>query len=356
LPDKRNVLHVLANDSQLVAARTFCELIPGPASLWSRNRSFCVLNDSATRLTNYSESEFVRCPSLWLERIHADDRANFLQSIEELGKRKSTAQCDYRFFPRGAHRPTWIRENSLLRRDRIGNAFEFISIYTDISDLKSDRNGPAKKDSTAEIVQSLLHEFQNRIQKITMELELAQMDSKRQLNVVDVVNPIKCSLQDIRDQLAGMRENGLLQDLYTILNDVVQKMRKDLNRQKVNLKLVRRETLPIVQGNKDQLCAAFEQVFGCCASMLKQGGNLKVEAQQKEVGGLIFAEVKVTSSSSAVSIADSENLEKHTEGHRIKVGLALAAEILRRHRGQVVLDEESTNRHTVTVLIKASSA
>ena len=216
MPDKRNVSHVLTNDSQLVAARAFCELIPGAASLWSRNRSFCILNESATRLSNYSESEFVSCPSLWLERIHADDRANFLESIKELGKRKSTAQCDYRFFPRGAHRPTWIRESSLLAGDRIGNALEVISIYTDISDLKSDHSVPSKKDSTAEIVKSLLHELQNRIQKITMELELAQLDSKNQLNVADVVNLIKHSLQDVGDQLAGMREGGMLQDLYTI--------------------------------------------------------------------------------------------------------------------------------------------
>ena len=200
----RNIPHVLANDSQLVAARAFCELIPGAASLWSRNRSFCVLNESARRLSNFSESEFVRCPSLWLERIHADDRANFLQSIEKLSKRKSIAQCDYRFFPQGAHRPTWIRENSLLGGDRIGNALEVISIYTDISDLKSDRSVPSKQDSTAEIVESVLHEFQNRIQKITMELELAQMDSKNQLNVIDVLNPIKRSLQDIGDKFGAV--------------------------------------------------------------------------------------------------------------------------------------------------------
>jgi hypothetical protein len=216
LPDKRNMPHVFTNDSQLATARTFCELIPGAASLWSRNRSFCVLNNSATRLSNYSEAEFVRCPSLWIQRIHADDRANFLQSMKELDKGKSTAQCDYRFFPRGAHRPTWIRENSLLGGDRIGNALEFISIYTDISDLKWDSSVPSKKDANAEVVRSLLHELQNRIQKITMELELAQMDSKNQLSVADVVNLIKHSLQDVGDQLAGMRGGGMLQDLYAI--------------------------------------------------------------------------------------------------------------------------------------------
>ena len=74
----------------------------------------------------------------------------------------------------------------------------------------------------------------------------------------------------------------------------MQRMRKELHRQEVNLKLVRREPLPMVQGNKDQLCAAFEQVLGCCGSMLKGKVPIAVKSlfsskrrQRKHVNSLI---------------------------------------------------------------------
>jgi hypothetical protein len=341
------------NDSQLFAARAFCELIPGAASLWSRNRSFCVLNESAIRLFKYPEAEFIQRSFLWFERIHPEDREKYSQFIEQLGKSKSTVLCDYRFFPRGAHTPTWIRETSSVREVGIENAGKSISTYIDISDLKSDAS--AENNPSTEIVQSVVHELQNRIQKITMELELAHMESKGKLSVDDIVCRIRRSLQDLGDQLASMREGRALQDLYTILNDVVLSVRKDLKRQNVNLKLIRREPLPLVPGNKGQLHDAFEQVLGCCGSMLKHGGNLEVKAQQREVGGQIFAEVKVTSSS-ASSIVDSVNSEQYSERHRIKLGMTLAAEILRRHRGQVHFDKESRNLRKITVLIQASPA
>ena len=189
-----------SNDDSQLAARAFCELIPGAASLWGRNRSFCVLNASAVRLFKYSEAEFVQRSFLWFERIHPEDRGKYSQFIEQLGKSKSTVLCDYRFFPRGAHTPTWIRETSSVREVGIENPGKFISIYSDMSDLKSD--APPEKDPSAEIVQSLLHELQNQIQKITMELELAIMESKGQLSVDDIVYRIRRSLQDLGDQLA----------------------------------------------------------------------------------------------------------------------------------------------------------
>lgn len=98
-------------------------------------------------------------------------------------------------------------------------------------------------------------------------------------------------------------------------------------------RFVRQEPLPLVPRNKDQLYDAFEQVLECCGSMREHGGNLEVKAQQRQVGGHIFAEVKVAGSSAA-PIVDSVTSEQHSDRRRIKLGMTLAAEILRRHRDQ----------------------
>jgi len=117
---------------------------------------------------------------------------------------------------------------------------------------------------------------------------------------------------------------------------------------------VRREPLPMVKGDKDQLSSAFEYVFQFCGAMLKNGGNLQVEARRKEIHGEIYAELNVTSAPAA-SGEPGEKLElRPSAGHRIDVGLALAREILARYRGRVIFQEESKNRGQVTVRVAAS--
>ena len=68
----------LQRGARFNGAREFCEMIPGAVSLWSRDRSVWQLNESAKRMINYSEADFVNRPSLWLERVHSEDRENLL--------------------------------------------------------------------------------------------------------------------------------------------------------------------------------------------------------------------------------------------------------------------------------------
>jgi hypothetical protein len=91
--------------------------------------------------------------------------------------------------------------------------------------------------------------------------------------------------------------------------------------------------------------------------MLKHGGNLEVEAGPKEVGGQLYAEVKVMSSSAAsFELGDGGAFQSYVgvKSHQIGLGIALAAEILGRYRGQVSFREEGKNRGEVTILIEAS--
>jgi hypothetical protein len=235
-------------------------------------------------------------------------------------------------------------------------AWDIISAYTDISDLKPTYGAETKKDDIGDIAKLLIHEFQNCIQKVAMELELSQMDLRRKYNSTEFASAMESmnhSLEDLREQVARVLESRISQDPLAILDGIMQKMRKDLNRQHVNLRLVRRGPLPMVEGDKDQLRSAFERVFEFCGAMLKHGGNLEVEAGRKEVGGQVYAEIKVTSSSSAsIELGKEEGFQ--SGDHRIGLGLALATEILGRYRGQVSFQKESNNRGHVTVLIKAT--
>jgi len=357
LPDESTV--ALAGHFDQV--RAFWEMIPCAISLWTRDRSYCLLNESAKRLFNYSEADFLNHPSLWMDRIHPDDQQNFLEVQERLVKSKSPVSCDYRFFPKNADRPLWIRENSALCQGQNKTAWDILSVYTEISDLKATNSPETKENSHTDAVKLLTHEFQNCVHRINMELDLAGLGLTGKFHYNDLVNAVDSmnrSLADLRSQLVRTDVRCTSQNPLTILDTIVRKMRKDLNRQRVNLRLVRRGPLPMVNGDNEELHSAFERVFKFCGAMLKDGGNLEVESGPKEVGGEVYAEVKLTTRSSAIIGPSREKVFEPylgAERNRNEISIELAREILSRYRGQVSFRKKSSHRGQVTILIKSSS-
>jgi hypothetical protein len=338
----------------------FLETIPCAISLWRLGRSHRLLNGYARRLLNYSEADLLNRPSLWVDRIHPDDQQKFLQSQERLAKGKSPVHCDYRLFPQDADGPLWIREISAFCRGQ-DTAWDILSVYTEISDLKATKAAEAEQNPLADAVKLLIHEFQNCVHKINMELDLAGLGLKGKFTYVDLVSAVDSmsrSLEDLRSQVVRTEGRRTSQNPSAILDTIVHKMRKDLNRQRVNLHVVRRGPLPMVQGDTDQLHSAFERVFQFCGTMLKDGGNLEVESGPKEVGGQVYAEVKLTTDSSACIEPDKENTFQSFVGFKTdknELSIDLAREILTRYRGQVSFRKKSNTQSQVTILIKSAS-
>lgn len=346
-------------DRNLSGIRAFLEISPCAISLWSRDRSFCLLNQSAQRLLNYTEADFLKHRYLWLERIHPDDQQIFSWSQAALGTGRSPVRCDYRFLPRNARRPVWLREISTVETSQRRVPWDIFSVYTDISDLKASKAAEIREDDVMNLIRLFSHELRNSVQKVIMELEFAKLGMERTVNSNDLVSAadaVNRSVLSLRDQLMCLLESFASHDPSAILDVTVQKLRKELHRRRVNLRLVRRGPLPMVRGDKAQLLSAFERVFEFCGAMSKDGGNLEVEAGPKKLGGQLYAEVKVMGTS-AVSVEPGEAAFQSCvggESHEIGLGMALAAEILGRYRGQVSFRKEGNNRGEVTILIKAS--
>ncbi len=340
--------------------RTFLEVSPAAISLWSLDRSFCVLNQSARRLINYTETDFLNRCSLWLERIHPDDQQKFSRFEDALRAGKSPMQCDYRFLPGNSRSHIWLREISAVKVTARTAPLDIVSVYTDISDLRSSNAAEIRESDSMNALKLLSHEFMNCVQKVILELEFAKLGLKGNIdskNLVSTADEVKRSVMGLQDQLGRLFENCAPHDPAAILHTSVQKLRKELHRQRVKLQLVNRGPLPLVRGDKDQLLRAFERVFEFCGAMLKHGGNLEVEAGPKEVGGDLYAEVKVTSSSTAsVESSHGKAFQSHGNGenHRVTLGMTVAAEILQRYHGQVAFRQASPNQGEVTILIKAS--
>jgi hypothetical protein len=338
------------------------DLLPCPIGFWSRDFSRCHLNQPAKSLIHCAESDASRLSFFWLDHVHRADRERYLALRDQLTKRPSPISCDYRILRDDQNEPIWIREVSVLNEDPLASPWQVRSAYTEISDLKSRYAKVDEREISAEVVEKVIHALQNRLHVLSMGLELAgrglndQIEPSRFLEIVDSINR---SVQDLRDYLVRIEGGLSAQDPAEILSAVLNNMRKELGRRSINLRLVRREPVPIVHANKELLCRAFERIIECCGALLNKGGELDVEAGPKKVSDELFAELKVTTSTAAsVELVDGADSGPHVnliaDNAGVRINLAIAADILRRYQGQVLFGKADQQRGQLTVLIKSS--
>src|SRR3990172_631876 len=84
--------------------------IPSPIAIWGGDRRWWTLNSAATRLTGFSGQDFHRNPTLWIEHVYSQDRANLLAALGRLRDGEKKVSCQYRFFPKKSQSEIWLRE------------------------------------------------------------------------------------------------------------------------------------------------------------------------------------------------------------------------------------------------------
>lgn len=341
--------------------RLWLDTLPCPVAVWSRDRSFYLLNSAAKRVIQFSEEDLLSDGLFWLERVHADDQENFLKFQEELVKWEIPVPCDYRFFPKGATEPIWIREVSVVAVHQGNIPGNIISVYTDISDLKHAHSSTKKASNSINIIKPLIHDLQNRLQVVIMGLELASRGLEKELDserLLRIVYSMKHSLEDARDCLnPSQREDPFsCEDPIAILEGVMGEVRTELEGRRVALRLTRQESLPRIQGNNKQIQTALGRIIKCCGAGLKNGGHLEVEARPKKVGGQMYAQVRIISCPRVE--ADQSNASRPLsmiESDRLELDMALAAEMLRHYHGRVSIESQGEDGAQVTILMKASA-
>jgi len=340
-------------------ASALLEMIPCPAALWSRDRSFYLLNESAKCLIRFSEKDLSNRPSFWTERIHPADQQKFFRSQKELAKSKSSASCDYRFFPKGATQPIWIRDFSILAKQEGVVPWDVISTYIEVSDLKVAVSTENNEGATRTIIERLIHDLQNGLHTATMGLELAKAGVNEHADIsrlLVAMHSMRDSLQDLQDCILPLERSLGCPDPAAILDMVLRDVRKEVEPHQINLQLVRREPLPMVRGDPERLRSALERVVRYCGHNVGDGGDLAVEAGPKKIGEDLYAEVKITPSSAAsIEYNERKDFQPYleVENEKIELGMALAAEILRRYHGRVSVRRQSVRRGQVTILMKA---
>ena len=346
---------------QGIEATDVLESLPCAIAIWQGDGVLSFLNCRAKHLTGFSDDDFQRSPSLWISRIDPADRDLFSAAWKKLVEGERIACCDYHFLPKENGNKIWLREVSVSYQDSHGSVQRIISNYTDITDLTvgdSKSYKTSRRETLASAIDGLVHEIQNDLQAINMELDLMQLEG----DVAPAYQPLIKRMEHFNKLIQELKE-GLLPSKVqfgpgnpeAILQDAFRDMENELRDQAIRSRVVRRTPIPSVQIDLRQFRSAVKRIIEFCRSLLPRGGEIVAEVGLTNFEGQRHIEIKLAASSLCASaLEERDGLQPFVlvNERQASLGLALAYQVLRRQHGKVFFQRESPQRGLFTILLK----
>ena len=244
-----------------------------------------------------------------------------------------------------------------------------IIVIEDITQLR------AAEDARHAFVAQATHELRTPLTNIRLYVETlledGDDDPKLKANAVNVINQEACRLDRIVTDMLSVAEieAGSLRvihddvDLDAALHDIEADYQVPARQKGISLTLNWPPKLPVVQGDRDKIMMAIHNLVGNALKYTPSGGSVEVDVTADDAK----VSIKVKDTGIGIPEADIEHVfekfyrAKDRRGREITgsgLGLALAREVIRLHRGEIVVeskvDEGST--FTLTVPTQAQAA
>ncbi len=144
-------------------------------------------------------------------------------------------------------------------------------------------------------------------------------------------------------------------DVLAELEEAVVLFRERAKRENIELVYVEGENLSPITGDKDRLKQVFINVIDNAIKYSNPGGRVRIEAVQ--MGGNV--QIVISDSGVGIPKSDLPNIKnKFYKANRTRpgsgIGLALADEIIRRHKGRLEIDSEEGVGTTVTITLPSA--
>jgi len=340
--------------------------IPSPIAVRSGNGRWWSLNSAATRLTGFSGQDFQRNPTLWIEHVHPQDRDNLLAAWERLRNGEKKVSCKYRFFPKKNPSEIWLRDVSQSCPVMDEETSAICSAYTHLSDL-NERKHTYREEANPRypaetIIRGLTHAIQNNLQTIIGEIEFLNLPAtapSEYLVILNKVHEIDRFLREAKDFFYPDGTPHSAVNPVVILNDLQRDVGEGLADHGIRVSMVCRDTLLEVIVDPKAFRNAVKQVIDFSLLLLPNGGEVLLDARRKTIRGTEFVELSITSiSESPLAYYKEEDVFRpfvRVNDHVVGLSMAIAQEVFRRQRGNIIFRKESQNRSVFTVLMEVHS-
>ncbi len=344
------------------AVRVVLDLIPCAIAIWSSDRVFSILNCAARQLLGLKDSELQRDPSLWINRIHPQERGLFRAAWKKLLAGENKIFCDYRFSPNEGEKDIWIRDMSVSYQNPSGEIDGVTSVYIEVSDLRT-RHPKSREEkrlaNVGAIIDTMVHGVKNDLQIINSGLDLIQLTGGRTSEcgpLLEGVQRINRSIQELR-QFASLPEPQLSRgNPKVFLEDLVREMGRQLNRQKIHLRTRCRGSMRSVQVDWNQFRRVLDQVIEFSCLLLPQGGELEIRTELQDLDGKRQIKLQVScSSTTSLTVEEGDVFRPFLKvnGSQIGLGIALAREILYRQNGDISFQKQDPKRGLFTISLES---
>lgn len=345
-----------SSSNSLVDAGIILEVIPYPVALWSLDRRSCILNHPTRQLLGFSDDDFRQNTSLWTDRIHSQDRDDFILAWTKLQEGEKKVSCQYRFLPKDKFTAVRLREISTVNSRRESDVLGIWSLYIEESVFEDESTGayPLRK-----LLRGLTHDIGNNLQTISGELELSRWSGILSVESAEAIargiTQIRTLAHEIEEYIFPSTHRPKTEDPASLLTEVIQSKEKEMAAHGIRTGVIVKEALPKVPLD-GQFDRALRGVIDFSRALLPQGGELKIEAGMSRREGERYIELNIVSSSSTLLQVDESDVFRpfsNVNGYRLGLSMAVARQILRRHYGEIVFRKEDSNRGVFSLLIRA---
>jgi signal transduction histidine kinase len=341
----------------LIEAGTALEFVPSPAALWSLDRHSCFFNDDARELLGFCEHDFKQDAALWLERIHPEDRKEFLRAWKSLQAGETRVSSRYRFQPKNRTQVLWLREVSFL----YGGGADKPNVWTVYLEEVTSESFFRGAGQVRNFVRGLTHEMGNNLQAIRGELDILRFSqaipNDNAETIYRGINQVRRLVHEIEEYLFPSSVEPKTEDPASVLAEVIQSREKEMAAHGIRTGMKLKQSLPKVPLDL-QFGRALTNVIDFSRALLSKGGELNIEAGVCRQDGENYIELNIVSSSETslqVEEGDVFRPFANVNGHRAGLSMAVAQQILRRHFGKIVFRKEQSNRGVFSLLIRVPS-
>lgn len=338
------------------------DLIPCAVAIWNNDRSVSLLNRAAQELLGFEGPDLEQDLSLWINRIHPQDRDLFRTAWKKLLAGERRTSCDYRFSPAPGEKDIWIRDVSVSHRNSSGEVDHVTSAYMNVSDLRNYRPRGQEERRLAnagEILDSMVHGIKNDLQIINSGLDLMWLTGSRLSEcqpLFEGVERINRSIHELREFFSPAEPHLSGANPKIILEEFVREMGRKLNQQKIHLKVRCRGPMPLVRLDWNKFRRVLGQVIEFSRLLLPQGGDLEIKTGIQELDGKRQVELQISCASATSLAVEEDDVFKpflKINGCQAGLGIALARQILCLQNGGISFQKKNRKLGLFTISMEA---